>query len=128
MRIEIPCLPPPELRGNARTHWAKKYQASQALKALTIGALMSQYQSYPLYDRAIAKVKFIVATKRRRDGDNWLIGLKPVWDALVWAKLLKDDDAETLIIEPVTFEVDEMVAPMMQIDIMGYPKKLKGGE
>lgn len=48
-----------------------------------------------------AQVTFVVTDKRRRDSDNHMAMLKPMWDALVEMGVLEDDSHEALrIAEP----------------------------
>ena len=56
---------------------------------------------FPLNTPATAQVTFVVTDKRRRDSDNHMAMLKPMWDALVELEVLEDDSHDKLkIAEP----------------------------
>ena len=48
-----------------------------------------------------AQVTFVVTDRRRRDSDNHMAMLKPLWDALVLMGVLMDDNKDALkILDP----------------------------
>jgi Holliday junction resolvase RusA-like endonuclease len=55
----------------------------------------------PFYPPVTAQVTFVVTDARRRDSDNFMAMLKPMWDALVAQGVLQDDSHDKLkILEP----------------------------
>ncbi len=94
--IELP-WPPSELSPNARVHWRMRYRATQQYRWQAWGKAQETMRLTGItepFKKAEAHVTFIVPDKRRRDLDNALAMLKPVWDGLVDAGLLVDDDVE----------------------------------
>ncbi len=112
MRYEFP-WPPKELSPNARVHWAKLAKA-KARYAIDCGwaakahigqhstiALTIDRRRFPLKPPVRAEVTFIVPDNRRRDSDNHMAMLKPLWDGLVAIEVLEDDSHDKLkIAEP----------------------------
>jgi len=103
-RYEFP-WPPPELSPNARVHWgtvakAKRDYKGDCIKMFwTLGPppLPGQHLPSPV----TAQVTFVVPNRYRRDSDNYMAMLKPLWDALVRWGILKDDSHKALkIAEP----------------------------
>ena len=108
MEFEIELPPPPaSLSPNARVHWAEKYRATKAYKeecGWTLVALKSSnaIPKLPLPPPVKATVTLTFARSRRRDLDNYVAALKPLWDAMVETRWLVDDNAEMLKLgEPV---------------------------
>ena len=60
----------------------------------------------------------MVATRRRRDGDNFASRLKPFWDALEKWGIIEDDDLEHLRVESLDIEVDPARAPLTVIELV----------
>ena len=104
IRYEFP-WPPRELSPNARVHWrtlasAKADYMGDCIKMLwTLGPPSIPGQG--LRPPVTAQVTFVVTDKRRRDTDNHLSMLKPLFDALVRWQILEDDSHDKLkIAEP----------------------------
>ena len=56
---------------------------------------------FPLKSPVTAQVTFVVPDNRRRDSDNHMAMLKPLWDGLVAIEVLEDDSHDKLkIAEP----------------------------
>ncbi|KKN75240.1 hypothetical protein LCGC14_0382390 [marine sediment metagenome] len=103
--------PPKELSPNARVHWRALAQAKARyaedcgwnVKA-QIGHSMAfalNRRRFPIKPPVQAQVTFVVTDKRRRDSDNHMAMLKPLWDALVETGVLEDDSHDKLkIAEP----------------------------
>ena len=76
--VEMPSIPPPELRGNSRAHWAKKRRAARVMgdeaTALLSGATWRPER---------IKITFEFHHWRLVDLDNLCIGLKSWVDAAV---------------------------------------------
>ncbi len=114
MRYEFP-WPPRELSPNARVHWRTLARAKADYKDdcgwLIVATwhdrrrLMPETKAAPVERRLAppvhARVTFTVADKRRRDSDNFLAMLKPLFDAFVETGVLQDDSHDKLkILEP----------------------------
>ena len=96
--------PPRELSPNARVHWAKLAKAKRSYKdecGWTIRLCGKNPMCTPhLKPPVTAQVTF-VCDARRRDPDNHLAMLKPMWDALVEMGVLVDDSHDKLkILDP----------------------------
>lgn len=104
MIYEFP-WPPKELSPNARVHWRAVSSAKAQYKSDCSGMLRTLgppiIPGHHLQPPVQAQVTFVVTDKRRRDSDNHMAMLKPLWDALVWMGYLKDDSHDKLrILEP----------------------------
>lgn len=98
--IELP-LPPQGLSPNARVHWAQKAQWVRQYKEECGWTLVALKRSVavpklPLWPPVKATVTFTLSSNRRRDLDNWMAMLKPLWDAMVETGWLVDDSADKL--------------------------------
>ena len=106
MRYEF-TFPPSALSPNARVHWRTLAKAKAQYKEECEWLVLAQGRSWwpTIHEIAppvvTAQVTFIVTDKRRRDTDNFLAMLKPLWDALVEMGALVGDHADVLrIAEP----------------------------
>ena len=96
--------PPRALSPNARVHWAKLAWAKQTYKA-ECGWTIKLGGKHPMITPRLkppvtAQVTF-VCDGRRRDPDNHMAMLKPLWDALVEMGVLEDDSHDKLkILDP----------------------------
>lgn len=100
VKISLP-FPPRELSPNARVHWARKAKVIAAYRqwcgwAARVGDTGFLLPSLTLKPPVEATVTFVLPDKRRRDMDNLLASLKPMWDGLVDAGLLGDDSHDKL--------------------------------
>lgn len=97
IKLFLPILPSAALGGNARGHWSKSHsERADVRRSAMIYA--KQLRVPQLEGRQLATVT--VYTPRpgvRRDWDNYLKRLKPVWDGIVDAGLLPDDSSEHLV-------------------------------
>ncbi|KKK53980.1 hypothetical protein LCGC14_3089340 [marine sediment metagenome] len=114
--ITFPFLPAKETSPNARGHWRKRYAAVHKLREDTFMVAMSQ-QAPAFTEKVLISITYVVATKRHRDGDNWLAMAKGMIDGLVDAKVLVDDSSEYVSFAPVQFVVDKAKAPQTIIKI-----------
>ncbi len=112
VKIEFP-WPPRELSPNARVHhmalarakaryaddcgWAAKAHIGQHM------ARNIDRRRFPLKPPVTAQVTF-VCDARRRDPDNHMAMLKPLWDGLVAVEVLEDDNKDVLHIEKPKWE------------------------
>jgi crossover junction endodeoxyribonuclease RusA len=93
MAVELP-LPPKELSPNARCHYHAKARAVKEYRttsAIYAREAMGRYPA-PHLESARIKATFLFETNRRRDPDNLLASLKPAFDGLRDAGILKDDN------------------------------------
>ena len=113
VRLVFDRLPPPELRLNSRAVAFLRREAARNLRILTMKATNTwryergwRNEGLPFQD-AEAWVTFIVPDRRKRDSDNFMAGLKPVWDELhrSLSPVIAGDDAHHLTVYPPTFEV-----------------------
>jgi crossover junction endodeoxyribonuclease RusA len=104
IRYEFP-WPPRELSPNVSVHWRTLGKAKAQYKEdcewfLLVAAPTSKGYYSPLEPPVTAQVTF-VCDARRRDPDNHMAMLKPLWDALVEMGVLEDDSHDKLkIAEP----------------------------
>mgnify|MGYP001611459797 FL=1 len=87
LQLDLPALPDlAALGGNARRRasWREQREATRREQekwwALILQVLEGQPR--PKFQRARAKVVLVFAQKRRRDRENLLAALKPLWDVL----------------------------------------------
>ena len=96
--------PPKELSPNARVHWRTLAKAKREYKEdcgwIIQRSAPAPTGSLPLTPPVTAQVTF-VCDRRRRDPDNHMAMLKPLWDALVEMGVLEDDSRDVLrILDP----------------------------
>lgn len=105
LTIELP-LPDRVLSPNSRAHWRQKARATKAYRGLAAAAAAAArgltYEPLPMR-AAIVRATYRVADRRRRDRDNLLAMLKPVFDGLQDAGVVRDD--ADLTYAPVHVEV-----------------------
>ena len=110
MRYEF-SWPPSALNPNARVHWRTLAKAKASYKEdcewwLLAAAPTSKGYYSPLAPPVTAQVTF-VCDARRRDPDNHMAMLKPLWDALVEMEVLEDDSHDKLRIADPKWERGE---------------------
>jgi Holliday junction resolvase RusA-like endonuclease len=95
------------LSPNARCHWAVKFKAvKRARTEAWASAQVAMYEADVKggWKDATCEVHWFARDARRRDKDNCLASLKAVFDGLVDAGLLRDDNALTHL--PLVILVD----------------------
>ena len=112
MRLEFP-WPPRELSPNSRAHWRQVARMKATYKEDCGWVILAERgwvdgptlkpQAY-LKPPVTAQVTFR-CDRRRRDPDNTMAMLKPLWDALVDVGLLIDDNKDVLTIKEPKWEV-----------------------
>ncbi len=87
------------INGRLRTHWTALRGYRDATKWQVLKALGEvHHREWETPEFAHVSITFVYKTRRRRDPDN-LSGLcKPILDVLVSEGILKDDDAEHLML------------------------------
>lgn len=99
IKIHLP-MPPSEIRGNSRSHYHTKNKANHFMRSAVGDQIKKgQFVGY--------SVLFRFPDKRRRDCDNFLIGLKPALDEV--SEIIGQDDSEWQIYG-VFKEVDKFMA------------------
>jgi Holliday junction resolvase RusA-like endonuclease len=90
--LELP-LPPSSLRGNSRSHWAKKNRDFQNLKTHVVAEVISQDIREIGWKQANTSAIFFFADKRgyKNDPDNLSSSLKAVWDGLQSSGVIDND-------------------------------------
>ena len=96
-------FPPPELSPNARLSWQAKrrvvadYRRACMVDALNVRRdLQRQGMKFPLRVPVTATVTFVLTSRARRDMDNLLASAKALFDSIVDAGILEDDDCWSL--------------------------------
>ena len=95
------------LSPNARAHWAVRAKATKRARVEAWAATqVAMYETNEKggWKEATCQVHWYARDNRRRDKDNCLASLKPTFDGLVDAGLLKDDSALTHL--PLVIMVD----------------------
>ncbi len=105
MRYEFP-WPPRSLSPNVSVQWRTLAKAKREYKEDCEWTILAERPSWvrakehPLAPPVTAQVTF-VCDGRRRDPDNHMAMLKPLWDALVEMGVLEDDSHDKLkILDP----------------------------
>jgi crossover junction endodeoxyribonuclease RusA len=121
-------FPPPELSPNARPFWAVKHKVRKAYReecarlAKSARLALGPYLSWPLHAPVLLELRFLSATKRRRDRDNLIAWFKTGIDGLVDGGILADDSAENLVIGAVEVEVARKPQVVVTLHEMGGEK------
>lgn len=91
--ISIDWIPPAKLRGNHSGHWRSKQQDKKAARDLGYALGLEFKHKYPIHQKVINdySVSITAATPRPIDGDNLMIGYKPLIDGLVHSGVIPDD-------------------------------------
>lgn len=106
MRYEFP-WPPKELSPNARVHWRMLAKARAQYKedcGWVIRSAAPTWRDIPRMPASVAAQVTFVCDARRRDSDNHMAMLKPLWDALVDIRVLVDDSRDRLRIAAPKWE------------------------
>ncbi len=137
--IEIPGLPPREIRGNyhprTRAMAEARRRESTAWRTTAHYAIVdarnraylasraneSYYDSPACWknlDRVTITVPYVLGNKRRIDTDN-LEGqaMKPVWDAMVHCNLISDDRWQVIHKRTYQAEIDKGKGPMTIVEV-----------
>lgn len=107
--IQVPWIPPAELRGNSNAHYMVKARKVSQLR--TAGFLygiqkceeLSFLDYGRLYSRGTVKLTFAFYNNRAIDLDNLAIGMKAFVDGLVDSNLLLEDTPDKVIYGEHTF-------------------------
>lgn len=86
-------LPPSSLRGNSRSHWAKRHRDFKKLKLEVVAEILSQGIKEIAWKKANTSAIFYFADRRgkQNDPDNLSSSLKAVWDGLQAAGVIDND-------------------------------------
>ena len=100
--------PPAALSPNSRRNFRAKARSVREYRSdcyiLGLEARGKNRAAFPLAPVVTAQATFVVRQERKRDADNHLSMLKPLFDGLVDARVLAGDDATLLRHKPVVFE------------------------
>lgn len=112
-------IPASAMSPNARRLWHQKCgpvrEARQFARLAAIDAMnRQQIWTPPRWERAETHTRFYFPTNRRRDDDNCMSTLKPVWDGFADAGIVKNDSGFTH--HPPTIEVDK-IDPRVEVDV-----------
>lgn len=80
--------------GNRHQHWTKTANERKLWHALVLGAFCNYRPPYPL---KLASVEVVRFSSRRPDFDNLVYSFKPVFDGLIHARIIVDDDMLTIV-------------------------------
>ena len=105
--IDLGYVPPPQLRGNRRTHWARKSTYIARLRESGNAYGLKYASEFIELKPDMVKVSYSFTNKRQIDIDNLIIGMKPFLDGLVDARVLVDDKSQHCSLEKSTFEKGE---------------------
>lgn len=105
-------MPDRRLSPNARTHWGTR---ATLTKAARLEAYIAA-RDFPMKWHAVtARLTFHFPDNRRRDSDNLLARSKALFDGLVDAQLLTDDDLVTHL--PVSIVHEPGCTPTVRVEI-----------
>ena len=101
--------PPRELSPNARVHWRALAQWKRRYKeacgwTIRLGGGGKHPMLVPRLKPPVTAQVTFHCDSRRRDADNHMAMLKPLWDALVEMGVLVDDSHDKLTIEKPVWE------------------------
>ncbi len=114
----IAWLPVPDRRlsPNARVNWRTRAKlVKEARESAYCACVAATTSNHVNWHEVTARATFHFPDKRRRDSDNLAALLKPVWDGLVDAGLLVDDDRITHL--PVEIVHEKGCVPVVKIEV-----------
>jgi Holliday junction resolvase RusA-like endonuclease len=109
-------LPDRPLNPNWRGHWAIKAKAVKGYRRLACALALEAIGRgrKPRWTAASVRAEFVFRDYRRRDPDNLMASLKPVWDGLRDAGVLADDDR--LAILPPLIDIGSLPGVAIMVD------------
>jgi crossover junction endodeoxyribonuclease RusA len=99
--IYLGAIPPQEIRGNSRSHWAKKNRARSDWRES--GRAHGMVDCSTLLGSEKISIQFHFHHNRLIDLDNLCIGMKPWVDGLVDKGVVPDDSPEHVVYEKAEF-------------------------
>ena len=90
--LRVPWIPPKEVRGNYKGHWALKRKKNLLLKASGQDQALIAGETFQK-----ARITFTWFKAGTGDGDNFAIGMKGFVDGLVLGKMFKDDSPAHIV-------------------------------
>ena len=108
---------PPSLNDWQRWHWTRR--RVETLRLAAIVRAVSVSARLPRLGSAEARVRCYFPDRRRRDPTNYA-HWKPLWDALVRAGVLDDDDAAHLRVAAFDLLVDS-ARPRSEVEVRPLP-------
>ena len=120
MRIVLP-LPDKMLSPNGRPTRRQKIRLVKEARALAFAIAWQQRNGQPTIEVAEATETFYWPDAARRDVRNAEAAMKPYWDGIVDATLIRDDDYIHLTHLPTRFQIDRK-RPRVEIEIVAHEK------
>ena len=93
--VELPWIPPAELRGNSRAHWRVKAPKIKDFRATGFICARVYLEGWNLVPTV--RITFEFFHWRRIDLDNLIIGMKPWVDGLVDGVVVEDDTPDHIV-------------------------------
>ena len=90
--LKVPWVPPKEVRGNYKGHWALKRKKNLLLKASGQDQALISGETFQK-----ARITFTWFKAGTGDGDNFAIGMKGFVDGLVIGGMFSDDSPEHIV-------------------------------
>jgi len=109
---------PQELLPNKNPRWYDRYKEGPVKDYYTLVWIRCKEQKIqPVKGHATLTFTFHLATRRKRDGDNFLAAAKKVIDILTKdCKLFVDDSSEYVSHAPVQFVIDKEEKTIIEIE------------
>lgn len=100
--VSVPGRPPGGNELHRMNHWAVTKERQFWRESAYLATLVAPRLATPM-DRATIAIEWRCKSKRRRDFDNLISGIKPLLDGLVDAGVIRDDSTDCLVeIGPLT--------------------------
>lgn len=108
---------PQKLLPNKRKHWSDLYKKDVRDYFTLVWIRCKEQKIQPVKGHATITFTFHLATRRKRDGDNFLAAAKKVIDVLTKdCKLFVDDSSEYVSHAPVQFVIDKEEKTIIEIE------------
>ena len=115
--LVIDARPPARLLPNRRKHWSDMYKKDVRDYFTLVWIRCKEQKIHPVKGHATLTFTFHLATRRKRDGDNFLAAAKKVIDVLTKdCKLFVDDSSEYVSHAPVQFVIDKEEKTIIEIE------------
>jgi len=109
--FSYPVLPPKEFSRNSREHWATLHRVQDQVSSDVYALLLEAgWKPGDPWEKAEITVTFVLPDRKRRDHDNLVTSMKPLYDSLVTNGVLKDDDLDCIGIPTYTWRYEKGVS------------------
>ena len=106
-----PRLPPREFSRNSREHWSVLNRVKDQVVSDIAGLLLETgWKPGIPWTKGHVTVEFVLPDRKRRDHDNLVTSMKPLYDALVTNGVLKDDDLDCIGVPIYTWRYEKGVS------------------